>query len=286
MTHIRPRRSALYMPASNARAIEKARSIDCDVVILDLEDAVAPDQKASAREQAVAAVAAGGFGHRELVVRANGLDTQWGADDLAALAGAAPDAVLLPKVSDAATLHAARAALGDGPALWAMIETCRSIVDLPDIAAAAPDTGLTVLVAGTNDLAKEMRCRPGEDRVPLLPVLSRIVLVARMAGLGVLDGVINVLDDEAAIAAECRQGLAFGFDGKTLIHPAQVAPANRVFAPSAEESEWARKVIEAFDRADNADKGAIRVDGKMVERLHLDEAERTLAIHHAVTIGR
>lgn len=278
----RPRRSALYMPASNARAIEKARALDCDVVILDLEDAVAPDQKAAAREQAVAAVRAGGFGRRELVVRANALDTAWGIDDLAALAQAAPDAVLLPKVSAPDTLHAARAALGEGPALWAMIETCRAIVDLPAIAAAAPATGLAAFVAGTNDLAKEMRCRPGTDRAPLLPVLTQIVLVARMAGLVALDGVINVLDDAEAIAAECRQGLAWGFDGKTLIHPAQVAPANAVFTPSDEEVRWAHAVVAAFDAPDAADKGAIRVEGKMVERLHLEEAQRALAIVAAV----
>lgn len=281
MTPLRPRRSALYLPASNPRALEKARAIDCDVVILDLEDAVAPDQKPAAREAAVAAVRAGGWGHRELVVRANGLDTEWGAEDLTALSGAAPDAVLLPKVSDADTLHAARAALGQGPALWAMVETCRAIVDLPAIVAAAPATGLAVLVAGTNDLAKEMRCRPGADRAPLLPVLTQIVLVARLAGLAALDGVINVLDDEAAIEAECRQGLAWGFDGKTLIHPAQVAPANRVFTPDADEVDWAGKVVAAFDLPDHAGKGAIRVEGKMVERLHLEEARRTLAIAEA-----
>jgi citrate lyase subunit beta/citryl-CoA lyase len=279
---IRPRRSALYMPASNARAIEKARGLDCDVVILDLEDAVAPDQKAAARDQAVAAVRAGGFGRRELVVRANALDTEWGADDLAALAGAAPDAVLLPKVSSPEALHAARAALGEGPALWAMIETARAIFDLPRIADAAAATGLAAFVVGPNDLAKEMRCRPGTTRAPLLPILTQVVLAARMAGLVALDGVMNVLDDAEAIEAECRQGLDWGFDGKTLIHPAQIAPANRVFTPSEEEVAWARQVAAAFDAPDAADKGALRVAGKMVERLHLEEARRTLAIATAV----
>ena len=273
---IRPRRSALFMPASNARAIEKARALECDVVILDLEDAVAPEMKVAAREQAVAA---GGFGHREFVIRANAAETEWGADDLAAIAGAAPDAVLLPKVSDAATLIAARAALGPGPALWAMIETARALVDLTAIATTAHTTGLTALVAGTNDLAKELRLRPGADRAPLLPHLAQIVLVARMAGLAVLDGVTNVLDDESAIEAECRQGLAWGFDGKTLIHPAQIAPANRVFTPAESEVAWAREIVAAFAEADHTGKGAIRVSGKMVERLHLEEAERTLAIH-------
>ncbi|MEH3101513.1 HpcH/HpaI aldolase/citrate lyase family protein [Sphingomonas adhaesiva] len=284
MTHIRPRRSALFMPASNARAVEKARTLDCDVVILDLEDAVAPEHKASARDAAVAAVREGGFGHRELVVRANAVDTAWGMDDLAVLNGSGAAAVLLPKVSDAATLRTARAALGEGPELWAMIETCRAVVDLPVIAAAAADTALTTFVVGTNDLAKEMRCRPGASRAPLLPILTQVVLVARMAGLVALDGVINVLDDEDAIEAECRQGLEWGFDGKTLIHPAQIAPANRVFTPSADQVDWARKVVAAFDAAEHAGKGAIRVDGKMVELLHLEEAQRTLAI--AELVGR
>lgn len=276
---IRPRRSALYMPASNARAIEKARDLDCDVVILDLEDAVAPEQKAAARAQAVAA---GGFGHREWVIRANGLDTEWGADDLAAIASAKPDAVLLPKVSDAATLHAAREAIGHGPALWAMIETAQAIVDLRAIGEAAAETGLAAFVVGPNDLAKELRLRPGADRAPLLPILSQIVTVARAYGIVPLDGVMNGFDDEAAVEAECRQGLAFGFDGKTLIHPKQIAPANRVFAPSAEEVEWARTIVAAFDAPENAGKGAIKVEGKMVELLHRDDAHRTIALAEAI----
>ncbi|MEH3047272.1 HpcH/HpaI aldolase/citrate lyase family protein [Sphingomonas adhaesiva] len=282
MTHFRPRRSALYLPASNARAIEKARTLDCDVVILDLEDAVAPEQKAAARDAAVAAVRDGGFGRRELVVRANAPDTDAGIADLAALKDSGVAAVLLPKVSDPAILHTARAALGEGPRLWAMIETCRAIVDLPAIAAAAPATGLAAFVVGTNDLAKEMRCRPGATRSPLLPILTQVVLVARMAGLVALDGVSNVLDDVDAIEAECRQGLEWGFDGKTLIHPAQIAPANRVFTPSDAEVAWARKVTAAFDSPEHAGKGAIRVEGKMVELLHLEEARRTLAVVEAV----
>lgn len=270
------------MPASNARAIEKARGLDCDVVILDLEDAVSPDQKEIAREQAVAAVRDNGFGRRELVVRANGLDSEWGAGDLAAIAGVRPDAVLLPKVSSPDTLREARAALGAGPALWAMIETCRGIADLPAIVAAAAETGLAALVLGPNDLAKEMRCRPGVDRAPLLPAMSHLVLCARMAGIVALDGVCNAIDDPARVEAECRQGLAWGFDGKTLIHPSQIAPANMVFAPGAEEVAWARDVVAAFDDPANAGKGAIRIAGKMVELLHRDEARRTLAIAAAV----
>ncbi|MBS0285571.1 MAG: CoA ester lyase [Proteobacteria bacterium] len=272
------------MPASNARAIEKARGLECDVVILDLEDAVSPDQKALARDQAVAAVRAGGFGRRELVVRANGLDSEWGADDLAAIAGVAPDAVLLPKVSSPDMLREARAALGAGPALWAMIETCRGIVDLPAIVATADETGLAALVLGPNDLAKEMRCRPGVDRAPLLPAMTTLVLCARMAGIAALDGVCNAIDDPARVEAECRQGLAWGFDGKTLIHPSQIAPANAIFSPSGEEVAWARAVVAAFDDPANAGKGAIRVEGRMVELLHRDEARRTLAI--AASAGR
>jgi citrate lyase subunit beta/citryl-CoA lyase len=267
------------MPASNARAIEKARSLACDVVILDLEDAVAPEQKAAARAQAVAA---GGFGHREWVIRANGLDTQWGADDLAAISGAGCDAVLLPKVSDPATLRAARKALGPGPALWAMIETARAIVDLRAIGEVAEEVGLAAFVVGPNDLAKELRLRPGVDRAPLLPILSQIVTVARAYGIAPLDGVMNAFDDDAAIEAECRQGLAFGFDGKTLIHPAQIAPANRVFAPTADEVAWAETIVAAFDAPENAGKGAIKIEGKMVELLHRDEARRTLALAEAI----
>jgi citrate lyase subunit beta/citryl-CoA lyase len=279
---IRPRRSALYLPASNARALEKAPGLACDVVILDLEDAVAPEQKASARDAAVAAVQGGGFGHRELVVRANAADTEWGADDLAALAAAAPDALLLPKVSDVDTLRAARRGLGDGIPLWAMVETARGVANLTDIVDAAGEVGLAALVVGTNDLAKELRCRPGSMRAPLLPILSQVVLAARMAGLVALDGVINVLDDEAAIEVECVQGLEWGFDGKTLIHPAQIAPANRVFTPSVEEVAWAETIVAAFDLPEHAARGAIRVEGKMVERLHLEEAWRTIAIAAAV----
>jgi len=281
-TPVRPRRSALYMPASNARAVEKARDLPCDVVILDLEDAVAPEQKARARDAVVAAVRAGGFGHRELVVRANALDTEWGADDLAALSASGADAVLLPKVSDVATLHAARQALGGDTPLWAMVETARGVVNLPAIVDASREVGLAALVVGTNDLAKELRCRPDATRAPLLPILTQIVLAARMAGLVALDGVINVLDDEAAIEAECAQGLEWGFDGKTLIHPAQIAAANRVFSPAADDVAWAETIVAAFDLPEHAARGAIRVEGKMVERLHLEEARRTLALTAAV----
>jgi citrate lyase subunit beta/citryl-CoA lyase len=266
-------RSALFMPASNARAIDKARGLACDAVILDLEDAVAPDSKEDARAQAVAAARAGGFGGRTLVLRINALDTEWGEADLAAARAGGFDAVLLPKVSHPDDLALARATLGDVP-LWAMIETCAAMLALPAIAAAP---GLSALIAGTNDLAKEMRCTPGVDRTPLLPHLTAIVTAARAHGLIALDGVSNVLADTPELAAECAQGAAFGFDGKTLIHPAQIAPANRAFAPSAEQQRWAAAVIAAFALPENARLGAIRVDGAMVERLHLAQAEQIVA---------
>lgn len=281
---IRPRRSALYMPASNVRAMEKARTLDVDVVILDLEDAVAPDLKVQARAQAVQAVADGGFDGRELVIRINGFDTPWGADDLAAAAHAGADAVLLPKVSDSATLVRARQVLTDERCdLWAMIETTRAIFDLQSVVDAAAATGLTTLVAGTNDLAKELRCRPGADRAPLLGILGQIVLAARYAGLNAIDGVCNSLDDPDLLRSECEQGLRMGFDGKTLIHPAQIDAANQVFTPTADEIAWAVEITAAFDLPENAGKGALRVAGKMVELLHRDDARRTLAI--AVACG-
>ncbi len=276
---LRRRRSALYMPASNPRAITKARSLPCDVVILDLEDAVAPDEKATARDRVVAEVAAGGFGARELVVRVNALDTAWGADDIAAIRDIGVDAVLVPKISSTADLAAVRAALGnDGPPIWAMIETCGGVLELPAIARAAAESRLTALIAGTNDLAKELRCRPGIDRTPLIPALMAILTAARSAGLVALDGVCNALDDPARLAAEAEQGASFGYDGKTLIHPAQIAAANTAFGPTPDQLAWARVVVAAFADGANADKGAIRLDGEMVERLHLAEAEAMLAL--------
>jgi citrate lyase subunit beta/citryl-CoA lyase len=275
---LRRRRSALYMPASNPRAIAKARSLACDVVILDLEDAVAPDEKAAARDRVVAEVGTGGFGTRELVVRINALDTPWGADDIAALRGIGVDAVLVPKISGAADLAAVRAALGtDGPPIWAMIETCGGVLELPAIARAAAGSRLTALIAGTNDLAKELRCLPGVDRMPLIPALMAIVTAARAAGLVALDGVCNALDDPTRLVAEAEQGAGLGYDGKTLIHPAQIAAANTAFGPTPDQLEWAQTVVAAFADGATADKGAIRLDGQMVERLHLAEAEAMLA---------
>ena len=275
----RPRRSCLFLPASNPRAIAKARTLPCDVVILDLEDAVAPEAKADARAAAVAAVAEGGFGDRELVIRANAVGSEWHEADLAALAQTGVDAVLLPKVGDVADVANARTALGDdGPALWAMVESARGMLALPRLAEAAAGLRLAALVAGTNDLALDLRCRPGADRAPLLPALGRIVEAARAAGIAALDGVLNAIDDPDRLAAECAQGRAWGFDGKTLIHPAQIDAANAAFSPSAEELEWARAVIAAFADPAADGRGAMRMDGAMVERLHLAEAERIVSI--------
>ena len=275
----RRRRSALYMPASNARAIAKARTLDCDVVILDLEDAVAPDEKAAARDRVIEAVREGGFRERELVVRVNGLDTPWYADDIAAIRAIGLAAVLVPKVSSVADLLAVRASLGDdGPPIWAMIETCAAILALPALSAAAAETRLTALIAGTNDLAKEMRCRLGADRMPLIPALTATIMAARAAGIVALDGVCNALDDPPRFTAECAQGATLGFDGKTLIHPSQIDAANAGFGPSEEELAWARNVVAAFQDPEHADKGAIRLNGQMVERLHLAEAEAMLAL--------
>jgi len=281
----RPRRSALYLPASNARAIAKARTLPADVIILDFEDAVAPEAKDEARDAAVEAVNAGGFGHREVAIRANGLDTPWGEADLAAIAGSAADAVLVPKVSGPADIAACEDRLaGARPdmQLWAMIETCAAVPRLEAIAATAAETRLSLWIMGTNDLAKEMRARLTPERTPFLPILSLAVCAARAHGLAILDGVCNEFRDLARFEAEARQGLLFGFDGKSLIHPDQIAPTNAVFSPGEEELAQARAIIEAFALPENAGKGAIRVEGKMAELLHLDQAHRLVAMARAI----
>ena len=281
----RPRRSALYMPASNARAVEKARGLACDVVILDLEDAVAPETKPEARAAAVAAVKAGGFGRRELAIRVNGLSTPWGADDLAAAAEAGPDAVVVPKVNAAADVAAYDTALKAAPPgtmLWAMIETCPAMFELAQIAAASATTRLAGFVMGVNDLAKEMKARQTPGREAFLPFLSMAVAAARANGLVILDGVHNEIDDLAALEAVCRQGAAFGFDGKSLIHPSHLEICNRVFAPPADEVAWAGAVVEAFAEPENRGKGALRVNGRLAEHLHLAEARRLLALAAAI----
>lgn len=282
MTSPRPRRSALYMPAANARAVEKARSLPCDVVILDLEDAVAPDAKAEARAMAVEAVRVGGFGSREVAIRVNGLDTPWGADDLQAVSAAGPAAVLAPKVSSPADVARYDQALSGDTRLWVMIETCASLFRLDTIAAAAADTRLEAFVIGTNDLAKEMGCRLDVDRLPLLGGLGLAVAAARAHGLVILDGVYNEIADSEGLARQCRQGADFGFDGKTLIHPSQIEPANRAFSPEPDAVAWARAVVGAFDAPENADKGVLKLDGRMVERLHLAQARRTMATADAI----
>lgn len=277
----RPRRSALYLPASNAKAIAKARTLPADVVILDLEDAVAPEAKSEARAAAVAAVREGGFGDREVAIRVNGRDTAWGADDLAAVATSGADAILVPKVNGPEDIKSYHAALSAAPAttqLWAMIETCASVGNLPAIAATAASTRLSLFVMGTNDLAKEMRARLTPERTPFLPILTLTVCAARTHGVALLDGVCNEFRDLDTFRAETEQGLLFGFDGKTLIHPDQIAPCNAVFSPSVEELRWAGAIIDAFALPENSGKGAIKVEGKMVELLHLEQAKRLVAV--------
>jgi citrate lyase subunit beta/citryl-CoA lyase len=284
----RPRRSLLYMPGSNARAMEKARELPVDGVILDLEDAVAPDAKAKARELVMAALKQGGFGRREVIVRINGLDTQWWQDDLA-VAAANPDAILVPKVSDpeplrevAKQLVGVRAEARVG--IWAMMETPLAMLNARDIAAVARDAGsrLAGFVMGTNDLAKDTRARLLPGRAPMLPWLMTCIAAARAYGIDIVDGVYNELGNAEGFAAECRQARDLGFDGKTLIHPQQIAPCNEAFSPGADEVAWARKIIGAFELPENASKGVIQVDGRMVERLHADMAQRTVAIADAI----
>ena len=267
-------RSVLYLPASNARAVEKARALPCDVAVLDLEDAIAPEMKAEARAAAVAAACEGGFGPR-LGVRINGLETPWGADDLKALREAPVDRIVAPKVGGAAMVHTLSAGLRPGVDLWAMIETPRALVELRDIAEA--DGALSGLMLGVNDLAKDLKTGPAPDREPLKPWLAAIVAHARANGLSVIDGVFNRIKDGAGFAAECAQGRLYGFDGKSLIHPSQVEGANAAFGPSADEIEWARKVVAAFAAPEAAGLSVIRVEGEMVERLHLQQAQALLA---------
>lgn len=280
----RPRRSALYMPGSKPRALDKARSLPADVLLLDLEDAVAPTEKTEARRLVAEAVAGRGFGGREVVVRINGLDTPWGADDLAVAAAAGPDAILLPKVDGAAQLAeaAARLAAAGAPetcALWAMMETPRGVLRAAEIAAAPR---MACFVLGTNDLAKDLRVEHQPDRAPLMPSLGLCLLAARAEGLACLDGVFNAFRDAEGLRAECAQGRAMGFDGKTLIHPGQLAIANEVFAPSDAALEQARRFVTAFQDALAAGQGVAVVDGRIVENLHVENARRLLAEAEAI----
>jgi citrate lyase subunit beta/citryl-CoA lyase len=287
--NIRPRRSVLYMPGSNTRAQEKAKTLDADAIIFDLEDAVAPDAKVTARETVVAAVQGGGYGQREIAIRVNGLHTPWGKDDLAAVASAGADAILLPKVQTAADLTAVRPLLyaaGAFPhlSLWAMMETPLAILNVGEIAAAShgPAFPLTVFVMGTNDLAKETRASLEGARIGMVSWLSACLLAARAYDIDVIDGVYNTLGDEAGLRAACEQGRALGMDGKTLIHPNQIAPCNDVFSPAAEDVEWSRKVIAAFEAPENKGKGVISLEGRMVELLHAEMARRVVAIADAI----
>jgi citrate lyase subunit beta / citryl-CoA lyase len=275
----RPRRSLLYMPASNPKALEKAKTIPCDGIIFDLEDAVSPDAKPAARDAAVAAVTSGDYGNRELTIRCNGLSTPWGADDLASAGAAAPSAVVIPKVNGIAELDSVAAALGRETTIWAMVETPTAIFDVRSIAA---HPRVSVLVMGTNDLAKEIGAPLVPGRANLTGYLATAVLAAREAGKAILDGVYNDVRDDAGFAAECRQGVEMGFDGKTLIHPSQVDPANAAWSPSADEVEFSRRVIAAFERAQAEGRGVITVEGKMIEHLHVANARRTLAVADAI----
>lgn len=283
MSDFRPRRSVLYMPASNDRALQKAKSLPCDALILDLEDAVAPDAKAAARAQACAAVASGEYGARELTIRVNAAGTPWHADDLAAVCAAGPDAIVVPKVDSVeAVLALVEAMAGhDAPEhtmLWAMLETPAAMLHAEEIASSAER--LTVLVMGTNDLVKELYAEHVPGRAPILTALSLAVLAARATGKAVLDGVYNDVKDVDGFLAECRQGRELGFDGKTLIHPGQVEGANTAFAPSEQAVEDARGILQAW--ADGRGSGVVTYHGRMIENLHVETAERTLSVHEAI----
>ncbi len=282
---LRPRRSVLYMPGANERALEKAETIPADALILDLEDAVAPDAKPEARERVCAAATSGAYGTRELAIRANGIGTQWHDDDVAAIAKAGPDAIVIPKINSADEVHQIEKALEAGGApertrIWAMLETPVAMLSAQEIAASSDR--LAVLVMGTNDLAKELQAAHVPGRQPLLQGLGLCLLAARAAGKVILDGVYNDIKDEAGFLAECEQGRDLGFDGKTLIHPSQVEPCNTTFAPSPEDVDKAGRIIAAFEEAEADGRGVVTVDGRMVENLHVEQARRTLAIQAAI----
>ena len=281
---LRPRRSVLYMPAANDRALEKAKTIPADAIIFDLEDAVAPDAKAAARDKAVAAVRSGLYGDRELMIRCNGLDTQWGTDDILAAGAAGPAAVVIPKVDSVDDVDRVSARLDEvgAPAtlmIWPMIETPTAMFNVRAIAA---HPRVAVLVMGTNDLAKELRAPLVPSRHPLVVHLATALLAARDAGKVILDGVYNDVKNPEGFRAECRQGMEMGFAGKTLLHPSQVEPANEMWAPSPDDVEYAERVIAAFDEAVGAGKGVVTVDGRMIENLHVDNARRVLATAAAI----
>lgn len=282
---LRPRRSVLYMPGANERALEKAKTLPADAIIFDLEDAVAPDAKVEARGRVCAAAQSGEYGGKELMIRANGLDTEWHADDVAAIAQAGPAAIVVPKINSVADVAAVEKALEAGGApdhtrIWAMLETPEAIFNAAAIATSSDR--LTVLVMGTNDLVKELHAEHVPGREPLLFGLQQCVMAARLAGKVILDGVYNDIKDEAGFAAECAQGRRFGFDGKTLIHPSQLEPANLAFAPSPAEIDSAREIIAAFDEGVAEGKGVVTVNGRMIENLHVENSRRVLALADAI----
>jgi citrate lyase subunit beta/citryl-CoA lyase len=281
----RPRRSVLYMPGSNTRALEKGRSLPADSLILDLEDAVAPDAKATARTQIAAALTEGGYGRREIVVRVNGLDSPWGRDDVTAMATSGADAVLLPKVESAAMVHELESLMDKAGApasmgIQCMMETPLGMLNAQEVAGAS--RRITCLVMGTSDLVKDLQAAHTPQRLPVLTSLGLCILAARACGVAIVDGVHLDLSDEAGFAAQCLQGKELGFDGKTLIHPKTIAKANEVFAPSGEEIAWSHKIIAAHAEAMAGGKGVVVVDGKLIENLHVENARRLVALAQAI----
>lgn len=282
---VRPRRSVLYMPGANTRALEKARTLPADALIFDLEDAVAPDAKEAARSNVVLAAESRAYGKREIAIRCNGLNTPWGEADIAAIAGSGADALVVPKVESAAQVTHVVSLLDTAGApasmqVWAMMETPRGILRAEEIAAAHPR--LSLFIMGTNDLVKDMRARHTPMRLPMITALGIAMLAARANGLTILDGVYNDIQDAEGFRAVCQQGLEMGFDGKTLIHPSQVEPCNAVFAPSEAELAMAGRIVEAFKKAQAEGKGVVTVDGRMIENLHVEQAERALALAAAI----
>ena len=282
---VRPRRSVLYMPGSNARALDKARTLPADGYILDLEDAVAPDAKIVARQQICEAVKAGGYGQRELAIRVNSLATPWGHDDIVAASTSGGHAILIPKVESADTVRQVEnimnaAGAPDDMAIWCMMETPRGMLEAAAIAAASPR--LACLVMGTSDLAKDLNCAHTRERLPMLTSLSLCLLAARANGLAILDGVYLDLNDDEGFEYACKQGVEFGFDGKTLIHPKTVAATNRIFAPSETAVAWSRKIIAAHAEATAQGKGVVVVDGKLIENLHVESARRLVKLAEAI----
>ena len=282
---VRPRRSVLYMPGANTRALEKARTLPADALIFDLEDAVAPDAKEAARANVIAAAQSKGYGKREIAIRCNGLATPWGAADITAIAKSGADAVVVPKVESAAEVASViglldAAGAPESMAVWAMMETPKGILRAEEVAASHPR--LTLFIMGTNDLVKDMRARHTPMRLPMITALGLGMRAARAHGLTILDGVYNDIQDAEGFRAVCQQGLEMGFDGKTLIHPSQVAPCNGAFSPEAAEIELAERIIAAFEEAEAEGRGVVTVDGRMIENLHVDEARRVLAIRDAI----